>query len=173
MATITFHGNPLQIGGELPALGEAAPAFSLTGCKLEEVGLAAFSGKKKLLLVVPSVDTPVCAASARIFSHRAGRRRDTVVLLVSADLPFAQDRFCTNERLNNLIPLSTMRSGFAADYGVNIVDGILRGLTARAVFVIDERDRIVYRELVGEVTDEPDYQSALAALFLTSEPIPL
>jgi thiol peroxidase len=164
MATISFHGDPLHTNGELPAVGRTAPDFLLTNGKLEDVSLAAFAGKKKLLNIVPSLDAPVCAASARIFNQKASALDNAVVLVVSADLPFAQSRFCATEGLKNIVPLSTMRSDFALDYGVKIVDGILAGLTARAVVVIDANDKIAYSQLVSEVTGEPDYQSALAAL---------
>ncbi len=164
MATITFQGKALHTSGELPAVGGKAPDFKLVDGKLQEVSLASYAGKKKVLNIVPSLDTPVCAASARKFNEKAAGLTNTVVCMVSADLPFAQSRFCTTEGLKGVIPLSTFRSGFAEDYGVEIVDSILAGLTTRAVVIIDENDNVVYTELVGEVTEEPDYDSALAAL---------
>jgi len=164
MATITFQGKALHTSGELPAVGGKAPDFKLVDGKLQEVSLTTYAGKKKILNIVPSLDTPVCAASARKFNEKAARLENTVVLMVSADLPFAQSRFCTTEGLKDVIPLSTFRSSFARDYGVDIVDSILAGLTTRAVVIIDENDNVIYTELVGEVTEEPDYDSALAVL---------
>jgi len=164
MATITFQGNPLHTSGELPAVGGKAPEFRLVNGKLVDVTLANYAGKRKVLNIVPSLDTPVCAASTRKFNEKASRMDNTVVLVVSADLPFAQARFCEAEGLKNVIPLSTFRSSFADDYGVNIIDTFLAGLTARAVVIIDENDNVIYTQLVSEVANEPDYESALAAL---------
>ncbi|MDO9138767.1 MAG: thiol peroxidase [Methylobacter sp.] len=164
MATIKFQGKPLNTCGELPAVGTQAPAFSLASRELVDVTLATYAGKRKVLNIVPSLDTPTCAASTRKFNQKAGGLDNTVVLVVSADLPFAQNRFCETEDLKNVIPLSTFRSSFANDYGVNIVDTFLAGLTARAIVVIDENDQVIYTELVAEVADEPDYESALAVL---------
>jgi len=164
MPTIKFQGNPLNTSGELPTIGSTAPDFSLVSGKLEDVSLATYSGKKKVLSIVPSLDTPTCATSTRMFNQKAASLDNTVVLVISADLPFAQGRFCEAEGLKDVIPLSTFRSNFAEDYGVNIVDTILAGLTARAIVVIDENDKVIYTELVGEIADEPDYESALAVL---------
>jgi len=164
MASITLHGNPINICGDLPAHGSPAPAFTLTNGKLEDVNLGDYSGKKKILNIVPSLDTPTCATSTRKFNEQASNLDNTVVLIVSADLPFAQGRFCEAEGLNDVIPLSTMRSSFSDDYGVTIVDGPLAGITARAIVVIDENDNVIYTQLVDEIGDEPDYDSALAAL---------
>jgi len=164
MATIKFQGKPLNTCGELPAVGTQAPAFSLASRELVDVTLATYAGKRKVLNIVPSLDTPTCAASTRKFNQKAGGLDNTVVLVISADLPFAQNRFCETEDLKNVIPLSTFRSSFANDYGVNIVDTFLAGLTARAIVVIDENDQVIYTELVAEVADEPDYESALAVL---------
>lgn len=164
MATITFQSKPLNTNGELPAVGSDAPALTLTSRELVDVTLATYVGKRKVLNIVPSLDTPTCAASTRKFNQKAGHLDNTVVLVVSADLPFAQNRFCETEDLKNVIPLSTFRSSFANDYGVNIVDTFLAGLTARAIVVIDENDRVIYTQLVTEVVDEPDYESALAVL---------
>ncbi len=165
MSAITFQGKPIHTCGELPLVGEKAPDFLLTNSRLVEVSLADFSGKKKLLNIVPSLDTPTCAISARKFNEKASRLNNTVVLMVSADLPFAQDRFCGKEKLTEVIPLSTFRSTFADDYGVKIIDTILAGLTARAVMIIDEDDTIIYSQLVQEIAEEPDYESALDALY--------
>jgi thiol peroxidase len=164
MATIAFQGKPLHTSGELPSIGSKAPDFKLVSGKLADVTLATYAGKRKVLNIVPSLDTPVCAASTRKFNEKAGKLDNTVVLVISADLPFAQCRFCETEGLKNVIPLSTFRSGFADDYGVRLTDSVLSGLTARAVVVIDERDRIIYNQLVNELTHEPDYDSVLAAL---------
>lgn len=164
MATITFQGNALHTSGDLPVVGSKAPDFKLVDGKLQEVSLASYSGKKKVLNIVPSLDTPVCAASARKFNEKAAGLENAVVLMISADLPFAQSRFCTAEGLKDVIPLSTFRSSFAEDYGVKLTDSVLAGLTARAVVIIDEDDNVVYSELVGEITEEPDYDNALAVL---------
>ena len=163
MATIAFQGKPLNTSGELPAVGIKAPDFSLVSGKLKNISLATYKGKIKILSIVPSLDTPTCAASTRLFNQKADNLENTVVLIVSADLPFAQGRFCEAEGLKEVLPLSSFRSNFAEDYGVKIVDTILAGLTARAVVVIDEKDKVIYTELVAEVADEPDYENALAA----------
>ncbi len=164
MATIKFQGKPLHTSGELPEVGGKAPDFKLVNGKLKDVSLSDFSGKKKVLNIVPSLDTPTCAMSTRKFNEKASKLDNTVVLVISADLPFAQCRFCETEGLKDVIPLSTFRSAFANDYGVRLTDSILAGLTARAIVVIDEKDRVVYRELVEELAEEPDYDSAIAAL---------
>ena len=165
MATVTLNGNACNTSGDLPAVGTAAPDFHLVDGKLNDVHLADYSGKKKILNIVPSLDTPTCATSTRKFNERAAGHDDAVVLVVSADLPFAQGRFCGAEGLKNVIPLSLMRSGsFAKDYGVLITDGPLAGITARAVVVIDANDKVTYTQLVKEIADEPDYDAALAAL---------
>ncbi len=164
MATITFQGKPLHTSGELPLVGSKAPDFSLANAKLEDVNLATYTGKKKVLNIVPSLDTPTCAASTRKFNEKAAHFHNTVVLVVSADLPFAQCRFCEVEDLTHVIPLSTFRSNFADDYGVKLVNTFLAGLTARAVIIIDEHDNVIYTELVSELANEPDYDSALLAL---------
>ena len=164
MATITFQGNPLHTSGELPAVGSKAPDFSLVNGKLEDVTLATYAGQKKVLNIVPSLDTPTCATSTRVFNEKASHLYNTVVLVISADLPFAQCRFCEVEGLKHVIPLSTFRSNFADEYGIKLVDSILAGLTARAVIIIDEHDNVVYTQLVSELANEPDYASALAAL---------
>jgi thiol peroxidase len=164
MATITFQGKPLHTSGELPAVGSDAPAFSLASRQLVDVTLATYAGKRKVLNIVPSMDTPTCAASTRKFNQKAAHLDNTVVLAVSADLPFAQSRFCETEGLKDVIPLSTFRSSFSDDYGVTITDTLLRGLTARAVVIIDEHDKVIYTQLVSEIVNEPDYESALAVL---------
>jgi thiol peroxidase len=164
MATIAFQGKPLHTIGDLPPTGIKAPDFTLVSGKLADVTLATYAGKRKILNIVPSLDTPVCAASTRKFNEKAGKLDNTVVLVISADLPFAQCRFCETEGLKNVMPLSCFRSSFAVDYGVKLTDTILAGLTARAVIIIDEHDMVIYSELVQELTHEPDYESALAAL---------
>ncbi|HMV39691.1 thiol peroxidase [Plasticicumulans sp.] len=165
MATITLRGNPIHTNGELPAAGTRAPDFHLVAPGLADVHLENYAGKKKLLNIVPSLDTPTCQLSTKKFNDHAKAHPDTVILIVSADLPFAQGRFCTGEALDNVIPLSMMRSrNFAKDYGVLIEDGPLAGITARAVVVLDENDTVLYAQLVPEIADEPDYAAALAAL---------
>ncbi|MEQ1636342.1 MAG: thiol peroxidase [Methylococcales bacterium] len=164
MATITFQGKPLHTSGELPSIGSKAPDFRLVNGKLMEVTLASYSGKKKLLNILPSLDTPTCAASTRRFNQKAAGLDNTMVLVVSADLPFAQDRFCSTEGIKDVVALSTFRSSFARDYGVMLTDSILAGLTARAVIIIDEQDTVIYSELVAEIAHEPNYEAALAAL---------
>ncbi len=165
MAKITLRGNPIHTNGELPKTGSNAPDFKLTTKDLKDVSLADFKGKKKLLNIVPSLDTPTCALSTRKFNEHAKAHKDTVVLIVSADLPFAQGRFCGNEHLENVIPLALMRDRkFAQDYGVLIQDGPLAGVTARAVVVLDANDKVVHTELVPEIAQEPDYEKALKAL---------
>jgi thiol peroxidase len=164
MATVTLKGNPIHTNGDLPAAGAPAPDFKLTGTDLKDVSLADYKGKKKILNIVPSLDTPTCATSTRKFNESGGKLPNTVVLVISADLPFAMKRFCTTEGLANVVSLSMIRGkGFAKTYGVLIEDGPLAGLSARAVVVVDENDKVVYRELVPEIGQEPNYDAALAA----------
>jgi thioredoxin-dependent peroxiredoxin len=164
MANITLGGNPIHTIGALPAVGAKAPDFKLTSGDLKDLSLADFKGKKKVLNIVPSLDTPTCATSTRKFNAEAGKLPNVAVLVVSADLPFASKRFCTTEGLSNVTPLSTFRSSFAKDWGVQIVDGPLAGVTSRAVVVLDEDDKVVYEEQVPEIKNEPNYQAALLAL---------
>ncbi len=165
MATITLHDNQIHTAGDLPKVGSKAPDFTLTDTDLNDVGLSRWTGKKKLLSVFPSIDTPVCALSTKKFAEYAAEHDDTVMLMVSADLPFAHKRFCAAEDVDNVVALSTMRSkDFAREYGVLLEDGPLAGLTARAVFVLDENDNVMHAELVGEIGHEPDYDTALKAL---------
>jgi thiol peroxidase len=165
MAQVTLKGNPIQTNGELPKVGAPAPAFKLTGGDLKDVSLADYKGKKKILNIVPSLDTPTCATSTRKFNESASKLPNTVVLVVSADLPFAAKRFCTTEGLANVVPLSLMRDkNFAKDYGVLIQDGPLAGICARAVVVIDESDKVTYTQLVPEIGQEPDYDKAIVAV---------
>ena len=163
MVQITLQGNPINTNGDLPSVGDDAPVFKLTDADLNDVGLDSYKGKKKLLNIVPSLDTPVCAASTEKFNEAARDRDDVVMLIVSADLPFAMSRFF--KTLDNVIPLSMMRNkNFAKDYGVLIQDGPLAGITARAIVVMDENDKVVYTEMVPEIAQEPDYEKALAAI---------
>lgn len=163
MTQITLEGNAINTNGDLPKLGSVAPEFKLTDGELNDKTLADFKGKKKLLNIVPSLDTPVCATSTKRFNDAA--RDDTVMLIISADLPFAMGRFCTAENTDKVTSLSMMRDKtFAKDYGVLIQDGPLAGITARAVVVLDENDNVVYTEMVPEIVQEPDYDKALAAL---------
>ncbi|HUG98455.1 MAG TPA: thiol peroxidase [Gammaproteobacteria bacterium] len=165
MATITLQGNEIHTAGEFPRVGSKAPDFTLTDRDLNDVALSRWMGRKKLLSIFPSVDTPVCASSTRKFNDYARTHDDTVMLMISADLPFAQKRFCGDEGLDNVVTLSTMRSDdFARSYGVQIADGPMTGLTARAVVVLDENDTVVHAELVPEIGEEPDYEAALKAL---------
>ena len=165
MATITLQGNEIHTNGDLPAIGAKAPDFVLVDKDLKNIGLDDFVGKKKLISIVPSLDTPVCASSTKKFSDFAVDRDDVVVLIVSADLPFAMSRFCTSEQVENVTTLSMMRDqDFAEEYGVLIQDGPLAGITARAVVVLGADNDIIYTQLVGEIADEPDYDAALKAL---------
>lgn len=164
MATITFQGKPINTCGDLPTIGSKAPDFKLTNRKLQDVGLDAFAGKRKIMNIVPSLDTPTCATSTRKFNEKAAHLDNTAVLVISADLPFAQARFCEIEGIKHVTALSTFRSGFARDYGVELLDSILAGLTARAIVVIDQNDNVIYTQLVNEIADEPDYAAALTAL---------
>lgn len=165
MANVTLGGNPIKVEGSFPAKGDSAPDFTLTSKDLKDVGLKDFAGKRKVLNIVPSLDTPVCAKSTRIFNERASSMPNTAVLVISADLPFAMNRFCGAEGISNVIPLSTVRGrDFHSRYGVDITDGPLKGLTARAVVVLDENNRVLHSQLVPEIKNEPDYDAALAAL---------
>lgn len=165
MTTVTLGGNPVELAGNFPKVGDTAPAFSLVGTDLADVGLGNFAGKRKVLNIVPSLDTPTCATSTRKFNAEAGALANTVVLVIAADLPFAMKRFCETEGLANVVSLSLMRGrNFMRDYGVEFVTGPLVGLTARAVVVIDENDKVIHAELVPEIKNEPDYAAALAVL---------
>jgi len=163
--TVTLGGNPVEVAGAFPVKGDQAPAFSLVGKDLSDVTLASLAGKRKILNIFPSIDTPTCATSVRKFNQSANDVANTAVLCISADLPFAQSRFCGAEGLANVQTLSTMRGAdFLPAYGVAIASGPLAGVAARAVVVLDENDRVLHSELVGEIKNEPDYAAALAAL---------
>ena len=165
MATITLQGNPIETCGALPAKSSPAPGFRLVKTDLSEASLANYQGKKIVLNIFPSIDTPVCAASVRHFNKAAGALPGTVVLCVSADLPFAHARFCEIDGLKNVEPLSVFRSpGFGKDYGVTITSGPLAGLLARAIVIVGADGKVIYTEQVPEITQEPNYDQALAAL---------
>ena len=165
MATVTMGGNEIHTAGDLPAIGQRASDFRLTKADLSDVSLGDFSGKKKIMNIVISLDTGVCADSARRFNEAIAEHTDTVVLTISNDLPFAQDRFCKHEGIENVITLSQMRDkSFGKDYGVEIMDGPAAGLFTRAIVVLDEQDKVIYTELVPETSHEPDYDRALKSL---------
>jgi thiol peroxidase len=165
MAKTALKGNPVNTIGELPVKGKTAPEFKLVKTDLSESGPADFKGKKLLLNIFPSLDTGVCATSVRKFNEKAAGMNNTVVLAISKDLPFAMGRFCTTEGIKNLTTLSGFRdSNFGKAYGVDMVDGPLAGLYARSVVVIDENGKVIYTELVPEITQEPDYEKAIKAL---------
>jgi thioredoxin-dependent peroxiredoxin len=165
MAAISLQGNAISTNGDLPKVGDDAPDFSLVNAKLSDITLGSYKGKKKLLNIVPSLDTEVCATSTKKFNDAAKEKSNAVFLMVSADLPFAMSRFCNAEGTKNVIALSMMRSRkFAKDYGVLIEDGPLAGITSRAVVVIDENNKVIHSELVPEITQEPNYDAALAVL---------
>lgn len=165
MATITFKGNPIHTAGDLPAQGATAPDFKLTKTDLADVSLKDFAGQKKILNITPSLDTGVCATSAKKFNESVAKLGNVVLLNVSADLPFAAGRFCESNGLKNVVALSTFRApDFAKAYGVAIEDGPLAGLTARAVVVLDAQNQVLHAELVPEIAQEPNYEAALAAV---------
>ena len=162
---VTLEGAPVTLYGTFPVVGKTAPAFKLVDKDLQDITLQSFTGKRKVLNIVPSLDTAVCATSTRRFNEAASALANTVVLVISADLPFAMSRFCVVEGLENVVTLSLMRGrDFMRNYGVKIADTALAGLTARAVLVLDENDRVLHAELVSDITHEPDYTAALAAL---------
>ena len=165
MASITLKGSPVETSGELPPVGSKAPGFTLVQSHLSQTDLASFAGKNVILNIFPSVDTPVCATSARRFNGEATEGGNTVVLCISADLPFAHGRFCGAERLENVITLSTFRNmDFGTDYGVVMTNGPLKGLMSRAVVVLRDDGVVKHTEQVPEITQAPDYDAALAAL---------
>lgn len=163
--TVTLGGNPIQIGGTLPKTGSTAPAFKLVAKDLSDVTLEHFAGKRKVLNIFPSIDTPTCATSVRKFNTDAAQLKNTIILCISADLPFAQSRFCGAEGLENVQTLSTMRGrDFLQNYGVAIESGPIAGVAARAVLVLDENNQVLHSELVSEIKNEPNYESALQVL---------
>ena len=165
MATITLQGNEINTNGEIPSVGSDAPDFILVKSEMKDISLSDYKGKKKLLSIVPSLDTPVCATSTIKFNKSAKDNPNVVFLIISADLPFAMSRFCKAENLENVDSLSMMRSrNFAKDYGVLISDGPLAGITARALLVLDENDKVIYSDIISEIANEPDYDSALKLL---------
>lgn len=164
MASITFKGNPANTSGTLPAVGSQAKDFKLVKTDLSEVSLSNLAGKKTILNIFPSLDTAVCASSVRKFNEEAAKISGTIILNVSADLPFAQKRFCGAEGIENAETASTFRSSFASDYGLELTDTVLAGLCSRAVVVLDENGKVIYTEQVPEITQEPDYEKALAAV---------
>jgi thiol peroxidase len=164
MAQVTLGGNPVNTSGDLPAVGSTAPDYKLTGADLGDVTDGSFGGKNVVLNIFPSIDTPTCATSVRTFNERAAGLDDTVVLCVSADLPFAQGRFCGAEGIENVTTASTFRSSFGSDFGVTLTDGPLAGVLARAVVVVGPDGNVKHTELVGEIASEPNYDAALAAI---------
>jgi len=162
---VHFQGNPVPVAGQFPQPGDKAISFTLVNKELSDISLEHYAGKRKVLNIFPSIDTGVCAASVRKFNQCCGDVSNTVVLCISADLPFAQSRFCGAENISNVEMLSTLRGAeFKENYGVAITEGPLKALAARAVVVLDEHDNVIYSQLVNEITDEPDYDAALAAL---------
>lgn len=165
MAQITLKGNACNTCGDLPSTGAAVKDFSLTGTDLSDVSLSTFKGKRIVMNVFPSIDTPVCATSVRKFNETASNMENTVVLCISKDLPFAHKRFCSTEELENVLPLSMYKNdSFGKDYGLEIVDGPLSGLFSRAIVVVGEDGKVLHSEQVGEIADEPNYDAAIAAL---------
>lgn len=165
MSNVTLDGNAIEVSGKFPTPGDNAPPFTLTSSGLEEVKLENWAGKRKILNIIPSIDTGVCAASTRKFNEKAGNLDNTVVLVISADLPFAAGRFCGAEGLKDVETLSTFRNySFQQDYGVAIQSGPLAGLCSRAVVVLDESNKVLHSELVSEIKNEPDYDAALKVL---------
>jgi len=164
MAQTALRGNPVQTVGDLPAVGSPVPSFTVTGNNLADVTAADFAGKNLVLNIFPSIDTPTCATSVRTFNQRAADLGDTVVLCVSADLPFAQNRFCGAEGIENVKTGSTFRGNFGEQFGVTLAEGPMAGLMARAVVVVDANGNVVHSQLVPEIAQEPDYDAAIAAL---------
>ena len=166
MSQVMLKGGPVSIGGSFPQPGDTVKDFSLANNKREDVNLESFTGQKKVINIFPSIDTPTCALSVKRFNDEVSDLSNTVVLCVSADLPFAQKRFCGAEGTDKIITLSSFRNNekFSSDYGVAIMDTTLKGLTTRAVIVVDENNKVIHSELVAEITEEPNYEAALSAL---------
>jgi thiol peroxidase len=164
MSQVTLGGNPVNTSGDLPAVGTSAPSFDLAAVDLGNISSADFAGKNVVLNIFPSVDTATCATTVRTFNERAADLDNTAVLCVSADLPFAQGRFCGAEGIANVKTASTFKSSFGADYGVSLIDGKFKGLLARAVVVVGQDGSVKHTELVSEIAQEPNYDAALSAL---------
>ncbi|EAS63537.1 thiol peroxidase [Photobacterium angustum] len=165
MTQVTFQGSPVQLAGTFPVVGTQAPAFTLCGADLSDITLDSVKGKKVVLNIFPSIDTPVCALGVKAFNQKAANTENTVVLCISADLPFATGRFCEAEGIENVQTASLFRSPeFAEAYGVKLAEGALRDLATRAVVVLNEEGLVIHAELVAEITDEPNYDAAIAAL---------
>jgi thiol peroxidase len=165
MTTVTFKGTPVHLAGTFLNLKQKAPSFTLVGSGLEDITLESLPAVKKLLLIVPSLETSVCATCTRTFHAKVANRKDLLLLVISADLPFAQKRYCDTEKFSNLTTLSTMRDqSFAKDYGVLIQEGPLKGLCARAVLLLDETNNVIYEELVSEITSEPNYDKVFSCI---------
>lgn len=165
MTNVTLKGNPVRISGALPKVGSQAPDFKVVGGDLKDRTLSEFKGKRVLISIVPSLDTPTCSLSTKKFNDAAKKHPEVVILTISCDLPFAQKRFCSQENISNVITLSLMRSkDFAKSYGVLIEEGPLAGLCTRAALVLDEKGKVLYTELVPEITEEPNYDKALDIL---------
>ena len=165
MAKITLKGNEVNTNSDIVSQGSDAPDFILVNSDLQDVNLSSFDGKNKILSIVPSLDTPVCQKSTLVFNEKVAELEDTVMLIVSSDLPFAMKRFCASESLDNVMPVSIMRSrNFAKDYGVLLVDGPLSGITTRAIVTISKDNKVLHSELVTEIADEPNYQAALDSI---------
>ena len=162
--TVTLGGNPVSVSGKLPATGKALPKFSLTTSALQEITNKDIAGKRVIFNIFPSIDTPTCATSTRKFNEIASSLQNTDVYCVSADLPFAQGRFCGTEGLTNVKTASSFRSSFGSVFGVNLTNGVLKGVLARAVVVADEKGKVLHTELVGEIANEPNYDAAINSL---------
>ena len=165
MSKILLEGNEINTVGSLPATGSKAPEFTLVNGGLEDISLSSYKGKKVILNIFPSIDTPVCATSVRKFNEEVAKLENTVVLCISADLPFAHGRFCGAEGIENVETLSIFRDdSFGKNYGNIIVDSPLKGILARSIVVVDEEGKVVYTELVPETTEEPNYDAALKSI---------
>lgn len=163
MTTVTFKGTPVRLAGSFPTLKQKAPSFTLVNSSLEDTKLESLPPVKKLLLIVPSLETSVCATCTRTFHSKVMNRKDLILVVISADLPFAQKRYCDAEKISNVYTLSTMRNqSFAKDYGVLIEEGPLKGLCTRAVLLLDEQNNVIYEELVSEITSEPNYDKVFS-----------
>lgn len=163
-ATVTLGGNPVSVGGKLPARGKSLPKFSLTTSALQEISNKDVAGKRVIFNIFPSIDTPTCATSTRKFNEIAASLQNTEIICVSADLPFAQGRFCGAEGISNVKTASSFRSNFGSTFGVNLTSGVLKGVLARAVVVADEKGKVLHTELVGEIANEPNYDAAINSL---------